>query len=139
MEDLFLGGILELCVLVSGARNLGQTFGGFTKQCWLPSHLPVEGIAWRLDLLQGENPGYEHLVRPDDEGVRALLPSNEASFLESFSMSSKSSPLLELLLLRVFVCFVGIFVFFFFCFSAMCTLHGYTCCSRFVVVEAKCN
>jgi hypothetical protein len=45
MEDFFLGGILELRVLVSRVRNLGLTFGGFTRQCWLPSHLLIEGIA----------------------------------------------------------------------------------------------
>jgi hypothetical protein len=45
----------------------------------------------------------------------------------------------ELLLMRVFVCFIGVFVFFLFCFSAMCILHVYTCSSRFVVIETKCN
>ena len=28
-----------------------------TWQWWLPSRFLVEGIVWRLDLLQGENPG----------------------------------------------------------------------------------
>lgn len=43
--------------VLGGLSFWGENPRSCTWQWWLPSRFLVEGIVWRLDLLQGENPG----------------------------------------------------------------------------------
>jgi hypothetical protein len=48
----------SMVVSISRVKTLGLTFGGCTWQWRLTSRFLVEGIVWSLDLLQGENLGF---------------------------------------------------------------------------------
>jgi hypothetical protein len=52
-----------LAISVFGVKTLGLAFGVSTWQWPLSSHLLVEGIVSRFDLLQGENPDLAMLVK----------------------------------------------------------------------------
>ena len=43
--------------VLGGLSFWGENPRSCTWQWWLPSRFLVEGIVWRLDLVQGENPG----------------------------------------------------------------------------------
>jgi hypothetical protein len=49
----------SVVVSISRVKTLGLTFGGCTWQQRLTSRFLVEGFVWSLDLLQGENIGFD--------------------------------------------------------------------------------
>jgi hypothetical protein len=55
------GGLCSWQPQFSGVKPLGPTFGGCTLQWWLPIRFLVESTVWKLDLLQGEKPGSNHV------------------------------------------------------------------------------
>jgi hypothetical protein len=69
------GETLFLVVSISGVKTLGSAFSGHTWQWRVSNRLLVEDIVWSLELLQGQNPGFNWLDRTMTMFMHCCLPA----------------------------------------------------------------